>query len=106
MRRLAMTAATVAAALTLAACGGGPSSPTTAPASSMPAMTTAPAANEERNNSAGVMWRDVRPDDDPAPRAGHRDGQTRCDAGRQFGGETLAAQIEPAQEPEITEMTG
>src|SRR3954462_15031585 len=56
MRHFAMTAATVAAALTLAGCGSSGSSPTTAPttANPMPMMTTAPAAGN--HNQADVMF--------------------------------------------------
>lgn len=103
MRHLAITAATVAAALTLAACGG-TSSPTTAASTtgSMPMMTTAPATAGDHNQADVMFAQMMIPHHEQAIEMA----QLAATRASNAGVKTLAAQIQAAQQPEIDEMTG
>jgi uncharacterized protein (DUF305 family) len=104
MRHLAMTAATLAAALTLAACGGGTSSPTAAPPTtgSMPMMTTAPATSGN-HNQADVMFAQMMI---PHHQQAIEMAQLASTRSSSADVKALAAQIQAAQQPEIDEMKG
>jgi uncharacterized protein (DUF305 family) len=103
MRHLAMTAAAVAAALSLAACGG-TSSPTAAPSTTglMPMMTTAPAAAGDHNQADVMFAQRMIPHHEQAIE------MAKLASTRASNAEVkaLAAQIRAAQQPEIDEMTG
>ena len=103
MRHLAITAATVSAALTLAACGG-TSSPTTAASTtgSMPMMTTAPATAGDHNQADVMFAQMMIPHHEQAIEMA----QLAASRASNADVKTLAAQIQAAQQPEIDEMTG
>ena len=100
MRRIAVSAAAVLAALTLAACGS-TSAPTAAPNTPGP-MMTAPAADGDHNQADVMFSRMMIPHHEDAIEMAKL-AQTRSD---NPDVKALAAQIQAAQQPEIEQMKG
>lgn len=100
MRRIAVSAAAVLAALTLAACGS-TSAPSAAPNTPGP-MMTAPAAAGDHNQADVMFSRMMIPHHEDAVEMAKL-AQTRSD---NPDVKALAAQIQAAQQPEIEQMKG
>ncbi len=102
MKRTSMLLAAGLASITLAACGGTSTTPA-APAATAPSSSAAAGATGQAHNAADVTFaQDMIPHHKQAVMMG----QQASSRAKSPAVKTLAAQIQSAQDPEITTMTG